>query len=421
MFYNIAKVMNWEMSKRIILFLHWISLVLLLTVSCKGNMQRGEQTGQEPAAVERIIPGAERTELYFPLLAGSNVAVVANHTSLIGETHLVDSLVGAGIRITGIFAPEHGFRGEAGAGVKIDDGRDAETGIRVISLYGNRRKPSPEDLEDVDVTLFDIQDVGVRFYTYVSTLAYVMEACAQAGIPMILLDRPNPNGDYIDGPILESRFESFVGMHPVPVVHGMTFGEYALMVNGEKWLTDEVHCELSVIQVKNYTHSDLYPLPVPPSPNLPNMDAVYLYPSLCLFEGTIISVGRGTSMPFQVIGHPGYDPGDTNFTPVSIPGKAMHPKFEDTLCRGLNLGSKVENTVLQQREIHLQWLLDMHAFFRDDGSFFNSYFDYLAGTELLRRQIEAGLTGDKIRESWQPGLTKFAQIREKYLLYPDNR
>ncbi|MBE0637518.1 MAG: DUF1343 domain-containing protein, partial [Bacteroidales bacterium] len=259
--------------------------------------------GQEP---KKIIPGAERTSLYFPLIQNKRIAIVANHTSLIGEQHLVDSLIRAGMDVVKVFSPEHGFRGKADAGQKVDDAIDRVTGLPVISLYGDNKKPRETDLSDIDIIIFDIQDVGARFYTYISTMSYMMEICAAKGLPMLVLDRPNPNGFYVDGPVLEEGFTSFVGLHPVPIVHGMTVGEYARMVNGEGWLENRLKCDLTVIPVGNYTHNDFYDLPVGPSPNLPNKYAVYLYPSLCLFEGTVVSVGRGTDLPFQVIGHPQY-------------------------------------------------------------------------------------------------------------------
>jgi len=286
-------------------------------------------------------------------------------------------------------------------------------------LYGKNKKPQVADLADVDMVVFDIQDVGARFYTYISTMTFVMEACAENQIPVIILDRPNPNGFYVDGPVLESEFKSFVGLHPVPIVHGMTVGEYAKMVNGEGWLENGVKCELSVIPVENYTHRDFYELPVRPSPNLPNKNAVYLYPSLCLFEGTIVSVGRGTDFPFQVIGHPDFVTGSYLFTPKSIPGVASKPKYEGVTCFGQNLTGFAENITNQPHQLSLFWLIEYYKILKDKGSFFDNYFEKLAGTAQLRKQIEEGWSEVQIRESWQPGLEKFRQIRKKYLLYPD--
>jgi uncharacterized protein YbbC (DUF1343 family) len=367
----------------------------------------------------RIIVGAEQTGAYFPLIKGKNIALVVNHTSLIGEIHLVDSLLRADFKVVKVFSPEHGFRGNADAGQEISDKIDLVTGLPIISLYGKNKKPQVADLADVDMVVFDIQDVGARFYTYISTMTFVMEACAENQIPVIILDRPNPNGFYVDGPVLESEFKSFVGLHPVPIVHGMTVGEYAKMVNGEGWLENGVKCELSVIPVENYTHRDFYELPVRPSPNLPNKNAVYLYPSLCLFEGTIVSVGRGTDFPFQVIGHPDFVTGSYLFTPKSIPGVASKPKYEGVTCFGQNLTGFAENITNQPHQLSLFWLIEYYKILKDKGSFFDNYFEKLAGTAQLRKQIEEGWSEVQIRESWQPGLEKFRQIRKKYLLYPD--
>jgi uncharacterized protein YbbC (DUF1343 family) len=366
-----------------------------------------------------IITGAEQTDLYFPLLKNKNVAVVANHTSLIGKAHLVDSLVSAEISVVKVFSPEHGFRGKADAGEKVDDKIDLVTGLPIISLYGSDKKPKPEDLENIDVVIFDIQDVGARFYTYISTMTYVMEACAENGIPVIVLDRPNPNGFYVDGPVLEQEYKSFVGMHPVPIVHGMTVGEYAQMVNGEYWLQDSVQCELTVIPVKNYSHNDFYELPVKPSPNLPNKYAVYLYPSICLFEGTVVSVGRGTDYPFQVIGHPDFLLGSYFFVPRSIPGAATNPKYQGQHCNGQNLIGYAKEMKNNPAQLNLSWLINYHQELKDKTDFFTSYFEKLAGTAELRKQIEDGMTEEQIRESWQPGLEQFKQIRKKYLIYED--
>lgn len=372
---------------------------------------------QSPAG--KIIVGAERTGEYFPMIKGKNVAIVANHTSLINGVHLVDSLLSAGFKVVKVFSPEHGFRGNADAGQEINDKIDLVTGLPIISLYGVNRKPQAIDLENVDVIIFDIQDVGARFYTYISTMTYVMEACAENHIPVIILDRPNPNGFYVDGPVLEPAFKSFVGLHPVPIVYGMTVGEYARMVNGEGWLENGVKCKLSIVSIENYKHADFYELPVKPSPNLPNKYAVYLYPSLCLFEGTIVSVGRGTDFPFQIIGHPGYAIGSYLFTPKSIPGVATKPKYEGLTCYGQNLSDFARDMEELPPQLHLSWLIAFYKILKDKGNFFDIYFEKLAGTALLRKQIEEGWSEEQIRESWQPGLDKFKTIRTKYLLYPD--
>lgn len=372
-----------------------------------------------PDLKAQITPGAWQTEAYVSMLKNKNVAVVANHTSRIGSAHLVDSLLRAGINIIKVFSPEHGFRGRADAGQKIDDKIDLVTGLPIISLYGSHKKPQAEDLLDVDLMVFDIQDVGARFYTYISTMTYVMEACAEAGIPFVVLDRPNPNGFYVDGPVLQPEFKSFVGLHPVPIVHGMTVGEYAQMINGEHWLADSLQCALTVIPVKNYSHKDFYELPVPPSPNLPNKYAVYLYPSVCLFEGTVVSVGRGTDYPFQVIGHPDFMTGNYVFTPRSIPGAATNPKLEGEFCNGLNLIGYAKTMKNNPAQLNLTWLIEFYNELHGQTDFFTSYFEKLAGTAKLRKQIESGKSEKEIRESWQPGLENFKKVRQKYLLYED--
>ncbi len=366
----------------------------------------------------QIVTGDEQTNVYFPLLRGKRVAVVANQSSIIGKTQLVDSLLSAGIHVVKIFSPEHGFRGNKSAGAHINNGIDAQTGLPIVSLYGKHRKPTPEDLKGVDVVLFDLQDVGTRFYTYISTMSLMMEACAEQHIPMIVLDRPNPNGFYVDGPVLKPEFKSFVGMHPVPVVYGMTIGEYARMVNGEHWLKNGVTCDLTVIPMKKYTRNMIVKLPVKPSPNLPDWQAVYLYPSLCFLEGTVVSVGRGTDKPFQIYGYPGMK-GNYVFTPRSIPGASLHPKFQGKTCRGKDLTAYADNYRHHPQRIQLKWLLNayhqlkaMHV-----HPFFRKSFDLLAGTDSLRLQIEKGYTAKQIRQSWQQDLKKFKKIRAKYLLY----
>ncbi len=365
----------------------------------------------------RVIGGAQRTGEYLPLLESKNVAVVANQASLIGKTHLVDTLLSSGIRVVKIFSPEHGFRGKAEAGAFIEDGKDTQTGLPVISLYGKHKKPVAEDLKGVDIVLFDLQDVGVRFYTYISTLAYVMESCAGNNIPLIVLDRPNPNGFYVDGPVLEKDHSSFVGMHPVPVVYGMTIGEYARMVNGEGWLPDSLQCDLTVIGLKGYSHNMIVKLPVKPSPNLPDWESVYLYPSLAFFEGTIVSVGRGTDFPFRVYGHPDLKTGDFSFTPHRIPGVSEHPKFEGQTCYGQNLTGYAHDYKTNPRRLNLSWLIRTYQTLSPDHCFFNDYFEKLAGNDQLRSQIEAGMSENEIRADWQDGLKKFKKIRFKYLIY----
>ena len=366
-----------------------------------------------------VTCGAERTEAWRPLLQGKRAGLVANPTSRVGKIHLADTLVRSGVKLVRIFAPEHGFRGEEEAGATIANGTDPVTGIPVISLYGNHKKPLPEDLEGLDFMIYDIQDVGVRFYTYLSTLHLVMEACAEAGLPLLVFDRPNPNGFYIDGPILDTAFRTFVGMHPVPVVHGMTDGEYAGMINGEGWLAGGRKCNLTVIPCTGWDHGTEYVLPVKPSPNLPNQTAIYLYPSVCFFEGTTASLGRGTPFPFQVYGHPDMK-GSFTFTPVSIPGVSLHPPQENKLCHGRDLRVDGVRELSSNPCLMVEWIIEARRNMTGGGEFFNAYFNTLAGTGKLREQISRGDSPAAIRESWKAGLHRFQQTRTKYLLYPDS-
>jgi uncharacterized protein YbbC (DUF1343 family) len=362
--------------------------------------------------------GAERTDAWFPLLQGKRVALVANHTSLIETTHLADTMLSMRVNLVKVFAPEHGFRGSADAGEPVSSSKDQKTGLSLISLYGNNKKPSPEQLADVDVVVFDIQDVGARFYTYISTMSYVMEACAEQNREMIVLDRPNPNGHYFDGPVLEPKYSSFVGLHPVPVVHGMTVGEYAQMVNGEGWLKDGQKCKLSVIACEGWNHRSYYQISTPPSPNLKTMNSIYLYPSLCFFEGTKVSVGRGTDAPFEMIGYPGCSIGSFSFTPKSGPG-SKSPMYEGKICTGFNLRPFGENFVRDTGRLYLFWLVSLIEQENYNPAFFNDFFDKLAGTDQLRKQLLEKKTEAEIRESWKPGLEKFKALRNKYLLYPE--
>ncbi|MCC6599468.1 MAG: DUF1343 domain-containing protein [Crocinitomicaceae bacterium] len=395
-----------------------ISIICLLQlVSCAQQ----EWPVQQPAPNKGIVVGAERMERYLPLLSGKNVAVIANPTSRVSNAHLVDTLLAMGVQVKKVFAPEHGFRGEAAAGETIKDGHDRKTGLQVVSLYGKNKKPTPESLNGIDVIVFDIQDVGARFYTYISTMHYAMEAAAENNIKMILLDRPNPNGFYIDGPVLDKRFSSFVGMHPIPIVHGCTVGELARMINGEKWLSGGISCNLEVITCDRYTHDDLYDLPVKPSPNLPNMSSVYLYPTLCLFEGTEVSVGRGTDLPFQCIGYPGNTTGTYHFTPHNIPGVATDPPHKGIECTGHNVSEFGSFYFYSSRQLYLDWLVGLYKESKDKTHFFSSsdFFDKLAGTDILRKQIIEGADIEDIRKSWEPGLEQYRLLRKKYLLYPD--
>jgi len=400
-------------------------LLLILALICIWDRSKSQSIITDTVQLheslkEQVVKtGADRTELYLPLIRGKTIALVVNQTSLIAKTHLIDSLLAMGIKIQRIFAPEHGFRGEAGAGEAIIDGKDQKTKLPVISLYGQKKKPVPGDLTGIDIVVFDIQDVGTRFYTYISTLSLVMEACAEAKIQVLVLDRPNPNGYYIDGPVLKPGFESFVGMHPIPVVYGMTIGEYAQMVNGEGWLKNGIHCELKVIPCGNYDHNTSYSLPVKPSPNLPNMASIYLYPSLCFFEGTAISIGRGTAFPFQVIGFPEFKEGDIEFTPVSTPGVVNHPPFENQKCSGIDLRYFGTEFIRNYRGIYLFWLINMYHDWPDKNTFFNSFFNKLAGNDLLMNQIKSGVPESGIKKSWQNDIQQFKRIRGKYLLYDD--
>lgn len=363
----------------------------------------------------QILPGACQIDEYFPIIKGKKVGIVANQSSLIGNTHLVDSLLSLEVNIKKVFAPEHGFRGNSEAGAWIEDGIDVKTGLPVISLYGNNKKPKDEQLDGLDVILYDLQGVGARFYTYISTLKYVMEACGENQIPIIVLDRPNPNIHIIDGPLLQTGLESFVGIMPIPILYGMSDAELAQMINGENWNT--TNCELRLIANKNYYRNSVYELPVKPSPNLPNFQSIYLYPSLCLFEGTPISIGRGTDFPFQVIGYPENKLGSFVFTPKSIPGVSEHPKFKNEPCYGTNLQNLYQSINEKPKQLNLNWLIDYYKNYPDKANFFNPFFDKLAGTSDLKKQIESGWTEEQIRNSWQKELNEFKEKREKYLIY----
>lgn len=369
----------------------------------------------------QIRVGAMQYDKYLPLIQGKKVALLVNQTSMVGSnTHLADTLQKMGIAIKTIFAPEHGFRGTADAGEKVNNGMDKKTGLPIISIYGNKKKPSTDDLKDVQAVIFDIQDVGVRFYTYISTLHYLMEACVENNVPLIVLDRPNPNGHYVDGPVLKKELKSFVGMHPIPIIHGLTIGEYATMINGENWLGEGKKCALTVIPCANYTHSSLYELPVKPSPNLPNNHAIYLYPSICFFEGTEVSVGRGTAKQFQVIGSPDYKVGDFNFTPVPMEG-AKTPPHLNKPCNGYDLTTKPTPDIRNMRALDLSYLKMMYDNYPDTSKFFlkSNFFDKLAGTTELRQQLVMHKSMEEIRASWQPDLDIFKEMRKKYLLYQE--
>ena len=368
----------------------------------------------------QITMGAERTELYFDQLEGKKIAVCANQSSQVGNSHLVDTLVASGFNVVSIFCPEHGFRGDAEAGAHINSSVDEKTGIPIVSLYGKNKKPDLSQ-HDIELIIFDIQDVGCRFYTYISTLHYVMEAAAEHGVEVMILDRPNPNGYFVDGPVLDTNLRSFVGMHPIPVVHGLTIGEYGRMINGEHWLANGVQCKLQVVPMDNYDHNMRYNLPVPPSPNLQTAEAIYLYPSLCLFEGTPISIGRGTNIPFQVYGHPQLTTGDYFFTPMPIKGVSENPPQKGMKCRGVNLTEFASTQMNKGNSFNISYLINAYSHFPEKDKFFNTnlFFDKLAGTRQLRKDIMAGKSEEEIRSSWQPQLQKFKEKRQQYLLYPD--
>ncbi len=403
-------------------FKNTILLALLVCFSCGSQTKEKNDNPSQEVLVQvqdenyfgpEIMVGAAQVFEYIPALRGKNVGVIANQTSMVGSQHLVDLLLERNISVKKVFAPEHGFRGKADAGELVKDGVDTKTGLPIISLYGKNKKPSKQQLKGLDMLVFDIQDVGARFYTYISSLHYVMEACAEAGIPLIILDRPNPNGHYIDGPILEMEHKSFVGMHPVPVVHGMTVGEYAQMINGEGWLANKVKCDITVVKVKGYTHKTAYSLPVKPSPNLPNDISINLYPSLCFFEGTFVSAGRGTEMQFQIFGAPSL-PSERypfQFMPKENEG-AKHPKFKDEACFGKDL-----RTTLKLDKINLEWLIGAYVANGKKKDFFNDYFTTLAGTKILQEQIEKGYTYREIRKTWLGGLASYDKMRQSYLLY----
>lgn len=368
-------------------------------------------------AQDRIETGAEQTGRYLPLLEGRRVGIMTNHTGTVGRTHLVDTLRSLGVDIRVVFAPEHGFRGQADAGESVASYRDQKTGIDVVSVYGSTKRPPDSIMQRLDVLLFDIQDVGLRYYTYLSSMHYLMEACAANGKRLIVLDRPNPNGFYVDGPVLEAKHRSFVGMHPIPVVHGMTLGELARMIDGEGWLRDGLRCKLTVIPCRGYTHRSRYRLPTAPSPNLPNMRAVYLYPSLCFFEGTPISLGRGTDFPFQAYGHPELQ-GDFSFTPRSNAG-AKNPPLKDKLCHGVDLRTAPSDERIWERGVDLGYVIDCYRQLNLGEKFFTPMFDRLIGTDYVRQMILQGAGADRIKARWADDVERFKQTRKPYLLYEE--
>lgn len=396
------------------------------TVRTEKNAQPENKPGKpvKPRAVIRT--GAEQTEKYLPYLQGKRVGMVVNPTSVIGNETSVDSLLKLGVQIVKIFGPEHGFRGDASAGIHVNDAVDAKTGIKAVSLYGKHSSPTKEELADVDIMVFDIQDVGVRFYTYINTLQHVMEACAENNKEVLILDRPNPNGFYIDGPILDPKLVSGIGLQAIPIVHGLTVAEYAQMLNGEGWLKNKVKCKIKIITVENYNHNLPYELPVKPSPNLNTQQSILLYPTLCLFEGTYLSQGRGTQFPFTILGAPALKGKyDFSFTPKSIKGMAETPLHKDKACYGLDLRNYDIENIRRDKALNLNWLIELYQAYPNKADFFNmklsnqmNSFDRLAGNYTLKQQIIAGKSEKEIRASWEPGLSKYKTMRKKYLLYP---
>lgn len=396
------------------------SFFLLFLFSCQSQVDIEQSVSTEPTSISieknELVLGSERLDQYLNKLTDKRVGVVANQTSIVNGVHLVDTLLSLDINVISVFSPEHGFRGDADAGEKVQSGKDTKTGLPLISLYGKNKKPTTEQIANIDIIIFDIQDVGTRFYTYISTLHYVMEAAAENGIKVIVLDRPNPNGHYVDGPVLKPGFTSFVGMHPIPIVHGMTIAEYAMMINGEGWLSKGVSCELEIVLCEQYSREMKYELPIPPSPNLRTQASILLYPSLCLFEGTIMSEGRGTDFPFEVFGHPRLPDSlyTYSFTPISGYG-SKYPKLENQKCNGLKLTDESENL----DALNIDWLIDAYNNYPGEDFFItkNRWFDILAGGSSLREQIIQGKSAQEIRASWQTELNAFREVRAKYLLY----
>ncbi len=392
-----------------------IFLLSLLTLSFCDQQQTAQLTQAPPVQEEKpIVLGASRFSEYVPSLEGQRVGIVVNHTSFIDETHLVDTLLNQSVNIKKIFAPEHGFRGKVDRGETVANDVDSKTGLPLVSLYGRQKKPSQEMLNDIDVVIFDIQDVGARFYTYISTMHYVMEACAELGKKVIILDRPNPNGHYVDGPILKPEQRSFIGMHEIPIVHGLTVAELAQMINNEGWLANGIKCDIQIVTCENYFHGRDYTLPIKPSPNLPNQQSILLYPTLCLFEGTTMSLGRGTTFPFQVIGYPDSLFGSFTFTPTSLEGWEKNPKHKDVVCYGEDWREKKDGLAF-----NISKLIEIYQKFPNKDDFFISSFNRLAGNAVLKQQIIDGLTEEAIRMTWQEGLEAYKIKRKNYLLYPE--
>lgn len=394
-------------------------LIFMLLLGFSGCSQT--PISDQPSKILTLKSGAEQPARYLPLLKGKKVGVITNHTGRLDSLHLIDFLISKQINVVTIFAPEHGFRGDYSDGVTIEDNLDPMTGIPIVSIYGSAKKPSSQQLKSIDVLVFDIQDLGIRFYTYISSLAYVMEAAAENNLPLIVLDRANPHANYVDGPVLDPSFSSFVGLHQVPVVYGMTIGEYAQMVKGEGWINKAENLNLEIITLQNYDRDSVYDLPVAPSPNLPNMQSVLLYPSLCFLEGAQVSIGRGTPLPFQQIGFPKNMKGNVSFTPQSIPGKSVSPPFLNELCRGDDLSTISFELNPSKRQINWSYVWKMYALRGPSNFYLNTnYFELLVGNQSLRKALDTGWTIQEFRESYQKELEAFKILRKKYLLYPDS-
>lgn len=403
---------------------YFLLIILTATTLCchsKTKQSKENHISQESVVEEKdmkVKVGATATEEYYPLIEGKRVAIMSNHTGMVGDIHLLDMLIKDGMNITTIFSPEHGFRGDADAGENVNSSIDSKTGVPISSLYdGNSKKPSKKTMDMFDVLIIDIQDVGLRFYTYYITMARLMDACAENGKKLILLDRPNPNGHYVDGPILDMKYKSGIGHLPIPIVHGMTLGELALMINGEKWLPQGKQCDLTVIKNRNYTHQTMYELPIMPSPNLKSMKAIYLYPSTCLFEGTPVSLGRGTAMPFEVYGHPNMKGYDFSFIPRSIKG-AKNPPLLNKTCYGVDLRN-ITNEEIYSKGINLDYIIDAYKNLNIGDKFFTSFFELLVGVDYIRTLIKEGKSADEIKEFWQKDIEYFKVQRRPYLLYPE--
>ena len=403
-----------------------VSVLVSIVIFLSFKTMKNENDNHAVTIRKNIITGANQTEKYLAYLKGKRVAVLANPTTTIGKKHLVDSLISIGINIVKVFGPEHGFRGKASAGVKVNDETDSATGVKIISLYGPKRKPSKEDMADVDIFIFDIQDVGCRFYTYINVLSHIMEACAENNKELLILDRPNPNGYLVDGPILDMKYKSGVGLFPIPIAHGMTIAEFAQMINGESWLPNKMVCKLKIITVVNYNHDMPYTLPISPSPNLNTQQSIMLYPSTCLFEGTILNHGRGTYFPFTILGSPLLkDKYSFSFKPVGITGMSETPLHMNEICYGLDLRKYDINQLRKTKRINIEWMIELYNAYPIKEKFFDRTqsnqmgdIDKLAGTAEFKKQIMEGKSVTEIQQSWEPGLSNYKTMRKKYLLYP---